>query len=144
MSAVVYRCAVCRNTSADHDRLGMEWAKEVGAGGWGVPAIRLIQLRSLRGGQPVCDFCALDIAEAVQAREEARNEAVRSATPRPAITPAQRWKVWKRDNFTCRKCGAREQLAIDHVKPLALGGEHHERNMQTLCTPCNRSKGARV
>jgi 5-methylcytosine-specific restriction endonuclease McrA len=31
----------------------------------------------------------------------------------------------------------------DHIMPLARGGEHTGRNMQLLCAPCNRSKGAR-
>jgi 5-methylcytosine-specific restriction endonuclease McrA len=66
-----------------------------------------------------------------------------SPSKRPAITSKQRWTVWKRDNFTCLKCGVRENLSVDHIEPLCLGGEHHERNMQTLCLTCNIKKGGR-
>ena len=29
---------------------------------------------------------------------------------------------------------------LDHVMPLALGGEHADKNMQLLCPPCNQQK----
>ena len=32
---------------------------------------------------------------------------------------------------------------LDHVMPLALGGEHALRNLQYLCPPCNLSKSAK-
>jgi 5-methylcytosine-specific restriction endonuclease McrA len=33
---------------------------------------------------------------------------------------------------------------VDHVVPLARGGEHSYANTQPACPPCNMSKGARV
>ena len=32
---------------------------------------------------------------------------------------------------------------IDHIKPLANGGSNDKLNLQLLCQPCNRSKGAK-
>lgn len=52
-----------------------------------------------------------------------------------------RWAVWERDNFTCKKCGSRRQLAIDHVMPESKGGETVRENLQTLCVKCNTRKG---
>jgi 5-methylcytosine-specific restriction endonuclease McrA len=43
----------------------------------------------------------------------------------------------------CVRCGSRKALEVDHVVPLARGGSHLPSNIQPLCRPCNRSKGAR-
>lgn len=50
--------------------------------------------------------------------------------------------VWRRDAGQCIKCGGNERLEYDHIIPLALGGSNTVRNIQLLCEPCNRSKGA--
>ncbi|WP_443334423.1 HNH endonuclease [Streptomyces sp. MMBL 11-1] len=34
------------------------------------------------------------------------------------------------------------QLDIDHIKPLALGGEDVESNVQALCKRCHKTKTA--
>lgn len=67
---------------------------------------------------------------------------IRKRKPRPAISSADRWAVWEADNFTCRHCGIRRYLTIDHVVPLARGGQHKRSNFQTLCSKCNNAKGA--
>lgn len=59
------------------------------------------------------------------------------------IPAALRWEVWERDDFRCRRCGARRFLEVDHVHPEALGGATTLDNLQTLCHPCNADKGAR-
>lgn len=63
---------------------------------------------------------------------------------RPEIPESARWEVWERDNFTCRGCGARRYLHVDHVVPLSRGGANTTSNMQTLCRDCNLAKGARA
>jgi hypothetical protein len=50
--------------------------------------------------------------------------------------------VWRRDGGCCVRCGSKERLEFDHVIPVALGGANTARNLQLLCEPCNRSKGA--
>lgn len=57
------------------------------------------------------------------------------------IPPELRWEVWERDDFTCRRCGARRYLTIDHVVPESKGGPMEAENLQTLCRSCNSSKG---
>lgn len=57
-----------------------------------------------------------------------------------------RLAVFRRDEYTCRHCGSRPGYAgleVDHIIPVALGGRDHFENLQTLCGPCNRRKGAR-
>jgi hypothetical protein len=57
-----------------------------------------------------------------------------------------RFRVMKRDNFSCRACGASPALKsglslhVDHIKAWSLGGETVEDNLQTLCEPCNLGK----
>jgi 5-methylcytosine-specific restriction endonuclease McrA len=41
----------------------------------------------------------------------------------------------------CYNCGTKEDLSIDHIIPLSRGGRHSIGNLQTLCRPCNSSKG---
>lgn len=43
----------------------------------------------------------------------------------------------------CVKCGATENLTIDHIKPLSKGGTNSKRNLQCLCGPCNWKKGSK-
>ena len=54
-----------------------------------------------------------------------------------------RWAVWLRDNFTCKHCGKRTNLSVDHIFPESKGGEATLDNCQTLCMSCNSRKGAK-
>lgn len=49
--------------------------------------------------------------------------------------------VFYRDGMACLKCGATESLSLDHVIPLASGGDNGIDNLQTLCKSCNSAKG---
>jgi len=60
-----------------------------------------------------------------------------------AISKSVRASILARDK-ACVYCGSATDLHIDHVHPIALGGNHHESNLQVLCRGCNGSKGARV
>lgn len=57
-----------------------------------------------------------------------------------------RFRVMKRDNFSCRACGASPALEpgltlhVDHIVAWSLGGETLDENLQTLCEPCNLGK----
>lgn len=57
-----------------------------------------------------------------------------------------RFRVMKRDNFSCRACGASPALQpglvlhVDHIEAWSPGGETVEENLQTLCEPCNLGK----
>ena len=57
---------------------------------------------------------------------------------------AFRLTILARDSYTCQKCG-RYGNAVDHVRPLAQGGEVFDAaNCQTLCKiPCHRDKTIR-
>lgn len=62
---------------------------------------------------------------------------------RAKVTVAVRRAVLARDGDECRACGATDDLAIDHVVPLASGGTTTMDNLAVLCKRCNGSKGSR-
>jgi 5-methylcytosine-specific restriction protein A len=45
--------------------------------------------------------------------------------------------------FPCASCGIprlASALDVDHIRPLALGGEDVDENIQALCRPCHKAK----
>jgi hypothetical protein len=58
-----------------------------------------------------------------------------------------RFKVMRRDRFTCVNCGRSPAtdvgtvLHIDHVMPFSRGGRTEFSNLRTLCKACNLGKG---
>lgn len=87
-----------------------------------------------------------------QQREDKRIERAQAMVamgndPRPtpqrgAIPDDVRQYVWQRDGGKCCNCGSTVELQFDHVIPVALGGGSSAENLQILCGPCNRRKGA--
>jgi 5-methylcytosine-specific restriction endonuclease McrA len=73
-------------------------------------------------------------------------EATKGRQPGRSVSLRTRSRVLKRDNFSCRACGASPaftpgiSLHVDHIKAWSLGGETAEENLQTLCEACNLEK----
>ena len=68
------------------------------------------------------------------------------AEKRKGIGQKTRFEVFKRDKFTCQYCGRMSPdvvLEIDHIKPVAEGGNNNILNLVTSCFDCNRGKGKR-
>ena len=66
---------------------------------------------------------------------------------RQPISKKMRFEVFKRDNFTCQYCGKMAPdvvLEVDHIKPVADGGDNNILNLITSCHDCNRGKGKRT
>lgn len=40
----------------------------------------------------------------------------------------------------CAHCKSTENLEVDHIRPVSLGGSSERDNLQALCRTCNRSK----
>ncbi|NCB03460.1 MAG: HNH endonuclease [Spirochaetia bacterium] len=62
---------------------------------------------------------------------------------RKSISQTIRFEVFKRDSFTCQYCGAKAPdviLEIDHINPVAKGGDNSIENLVTSCKDCNRGK----
>lgn len=52
------------------------------------------------------------------------------------------WRVFKRDNYTCRYCGKDDvPLTIDHLILWEKGGPTIEENLNTSCKKCNKKRG---
>ena len=63
---------------------------------------------------------------------------------RKPIGKKKRFEVFKRDKFTCQYCGRKAPdvvLEVDHIKPVAEGGNNGILNLITSCRDCNRGKG---
>ena len=66
--------------------------------------------------------------------------------PRKPIGKKVRFEIFKRDGFKCHYCGAtpiQSVLQVDHIIPVAEGGDNSQDNLITSCQPCNIGKGAR-
>ncbi len=64
--------------------------------------------------------------------------------PRIRIPPEVRQYVLERDGHRCQACGAGKSLTIDHIIPLAQGGQNDLSNFRTLCRSCNSRKGKTI
>jgi len=52
------------------------------------------------------------------------------------------WKVFERDNYTCRYCGKTGiPLTVDHIVLWEKGGPTIEENLLTACRKCNKTRG---
>lgn len=61
------------------------------------------------------------------------------------VSKRTRYEVLKRDNHTCRYCGATApdvKLTVDHVVPVALGGTDKPDNLVAACQDCNAGKAS--
>lgn len=63
---------------------------------------------------------------------------------RKPLSKKIRFEVFKRDKFTCQYCGRMSPdviLEVDHITPVAEGGNNGLLNLITSCRDCNRGKG---
>lgn len=81
----------------------------------------------------------IDRAQSMVAMQQAPVPSVRGAIPDDG-----KQLVWTRDRGCCRQCGANIELQFDHVIPVSMGGASTPENLQILCGPCNRRKGASI
>jgi hypothetical protein len=65
---------------------------------------------------------------------------------RKTVSRSTRFEIFKRDCFKCQYCGSEAPnvvLEVDHIKPVAEGGDSDITNLVTSCYDCNHGKGAR-
>jgi HNH endonuclease len=96
------------------------------------------------------DTRGLDYSEDDERRTreyEARSRRRALTTGANVIGYVNRQAIIARDNSTCHICGQHVETSdihLDHVIPLARGGEHSADNLRVSHSTCNLSKGARL
>lgn len=80
-----------------------------------------------------CDMCK-GILKARDRRQVAnlRNDLAKNRFKRAVVMCRDSWK--------CRACGSEDELTIDHVRGLAIGGTNAYHNLQVLCLDCHLGK----
>jgi 5-methylcytosine-specific restriction endonuclease McrA len=61
-----------------------------------------------------------------------------------------RWEIFERDGWICQVCGREttrdpdpynpSSPTVDHIVPLAAGGEHSRANVRLACMGCNSAR----
>jgi hypothetical protein len=72
---------------------------------------------------------------------------VTTVAKRQSIGKGLRFDIFHRDGFTCQYCGKRPPdvvLELDHIHPVANGGDNDPLNLITSCAECNRGKSAKL
>ena len=62
---------------------------------------------------------------------------------RKPISKGVRFRIFARDNFTCRYCGRQSDtvvLNVDHIIPVCQGGTNDDENLIAACVECNSGK----
>lgn len=93
-----------------------------------------------------CSECAAAIPDVVWSAR--RRERMKSAK----VEVVERLLVFARDKWRCAMCGIKtvkqpylpNSAELDHIIPLAIGGEHSYANTQCACRRCNGMKGAKA
>ena len=104
------------------------------------------------GVKAVGKTCSEECSRILFLRGKVRKEKVRKHRKRgvhcESVDP---FKVFERDGYMCQACGTNTPIGkrgsidadapeLDHIVPLAKGGQHTYSNTQCLCRKCNRRK----
>ena len=92
---------------------------------------------------------AVEVDDIRPRRSEIRNRT--TVTNARYVAPAARDRVHVRDQGQCtfkgpdgRRCASTRGLQIDHVRPVALGGDGQDENLRLLCAYHNRLEAERL
>ena len=76
---------------------------------------------------------ALCMLRAINSRSHAYRTTRSPANNEATVADAQ-------GGMFCSMCGSRDNLVVDHIEPVSIGGADEVSNMQLLCTVCNSGK----
>ncbi|WP_055694242.1 HNH endonuclease [Streptomyces prasinopilosus] len=101
--------------------------------------------REKRGKEPLTPQSRPDLSDAPpRQRRKDFGTVLGPQRQRTGISEALRQFVYERDGYRCVRCGATDDLTLDHIHPWVLGGTNNVDNLRTLCRSCNSSKNATV
>ncbi len=90
------------------------------------------------------DFGLSEVAGLVEAGHDRCAYEASARYQRSLVTPKVRFEVFRRDGYRCQICGRTQaegaKLVVDHIIPVAKGGQSTMDNLQTLCFECNAGK----
>jgi 5-methylcytosine-specific restriction endonuclease McrA len=93
-------------------------------------------------------FTCEDIQQMLDAFESNLEKTAYKQHQRSLMSAGLRYDIMKRDNFRCVICGRSAQdgvtLQVDHIIPVAKGGQTEPENLRTLCEDCNRGKSDKL
>jgi 5-methylcytosine-specific restriction endonuclease McrA len=100
---------------------------------------------------PTPDTPSISLAQMLNSYTGTTFVRVKPKPKRKPIPASVRFRVLKRDKFTCRYCSyspltdpiqpPTRLLEVDHIISVYDGGSDDESNLITACLPCNRGKG---
>ena len=108
----------------------------------GRPTLVWKQLPGRRGHFAICHNCLRNLYIDHIAESDKEHESLR--VRRKAISEARRDEIFERDDHSCKMCGAKQDLVVDHIIPFSRGGGTKMKNLQTLCRSCNSQKRANI
>jgi hypothetical protein len=56
------------------------------------------------------------------------------------IADTLRETILARDEYKCCRCGATEDMTVDHIFPRSIGGNHAPANLRAMCRKCNSAR----
>jgi 5-methylcytosine-specific restriction endonuclease McrA len=77
-------------------------------------------------------------------RRSAKKRAAAAGYSGKHFTKQQWLELLEACGHRCLACGGAENVSVDHVIPLSLGGSNTIENIQPLCATCNSLKGAAI
>ena len=84
----------------------------------------------------------------IKLKEQRKTRQYQIKVERAKMTDSLRYDILKRDNFRCQICGSSAQdgvkLHVDHIVPVAKGGQTIPSNLRTLCDRCNMGKSDKI
>ena len=84
----------------------------------------------------------------IKLKEKKQTRQYQIKMERAKMTDSLRYDILKRDNFRCKICGSSAQdgvkLHVDHIIPVAKGGQTVPSNLRTLCDRCNMGKSDKI
>jgi len=84
----------------------------------------------------------------IRLKEQRQTRQYQIKVERAKMTDSLRYDILKRDNFRCQICGSTAQdgvkLHVDHIIPVAKGGQTIPSNLRTLCDRCNMGKSDKM